>query len=133
MRRVRTYIGSEVLRSRETEDDDGRTDDEHGIRQSQRQDDDDSDQPRLVRRVQCHTGRHAVERLGADRPERKRGQNEADQRQRDDDGSGTTSRRQRSDLEWMNYGDQSLDGDRHRYPGRQQLTTASKLSTNCHR
>jgi len=114
-----------VLRSCEKEYDDDSTDDEYETGQSQRQDEYDSEQPRLVRRLfENHTRRNAVVFFGADRPQWKRGDDETGHRQRRDDQPGSTSCRQCSDFEWLNDGDQSLHGDRYRYPRRQQLTAA---------
>ena len=123
-----TYVGSEVLRSCEKDDDDGRADKQDAVRQGQRHHDDDGDQPRPVGRLlELHARRRAVVlSLRADGPERKGGEDEADEGQGDDDKSSATSCRQRGDLEWLNDCDQSFHGDRHRYPRRQQLATAQR-------
>jgi len=126
-----TYDGSEVLRSGEEVHDDDSADGDYAARQSQRQDDDYGDQPRLVRRhSESEARRHAFEWRRADRPERKRGQNETQQRQRHDDESGATSCRESRDFEWVNHGDQSFHRDRHRYPRRQQLTTTNQSTAS---
>ena len=46
-----TYVGSEVLRSREKDDDDGGADGQETVRESQRHHDDNDDQPRPVGRL----------------------------------------------------------------------------------